>query len=1262
MHNVLIPYRAGNKWGYCDSTKNVIIECKFDDALPFHNGFAKVKIERAWGLINEFGKKILEPWYEKPNDIDILSSECIIARSSIYDKTGHEIERSIEHFERHDQYLIVSKNYSKFNKHGICKYSTKYGVITHLGKFLIKIEYNYISACYAIQWNNKDKELFGFHVRRTKDGFIDKLGRTLIHCDYNNLGCNKFSDFLIFSLDGKMGVYDIEGNNLLPPKYDSLIRLKEDIFSYGIDQFQNTVYGFINKDFELEIPQLFDWATDFSNGLSIVLKKGRCGVINEKGKLIIPLIYLDIVTLNAQTLRVKSSNHKVGLLSNNGSILLRANYSKIEEFKYSNRYYLVCQYSWRGEEIGLFDIESKKILIKCENIGIELLEENIWRIQKRFFYSKNGHPVPENPKLKSGKRANEVFKTWSKHWLSEPDYSYGYEYEDDDYGYSNYGSSSSDEWGDMEPEPDTPNIYEEFWDYIGVNFKEKYCIYNSIKNIRTKFLYDDIKTISPGFLVYRIEELWGVANCECEECTRPIYNAIEYIATDIYKVKEGSFWKLYSPSSYLDSKEEYDGIDLCGNAVVVTTSNKYGLFTFSGQKIFSPIFDKVFPTIFSDFFIVMIGNLYGIVTLSGKFQTECRYNKIYPFQSNKTIFLRNSNIYGILTIDGVEECILDFEKISFLDPNIIIVQKNNLYGIGNLNGEILSGIKYSEIKNIEDDYIHVSLNRKQGIISKKGEEIIPCKYDFIILLNHSRAIVRYDYIPGHYILYDLDNKRELLKTSCRYIDRITDTLYRGRDGSDYCLFDINGNSILPPVYDEIKLEKHGLIKINKEKNYGLIDNSGKFIIDFGPHDIEVLDDCIKVDNQYKDIYGNNISREVTQVPKFLEFNNTFLRLSKIYSFVHNLARFEVSKSDSRAFGVIKSSGEKIGPGTLLGVENSHGLIFCSNIEGFHLMNDEGDLILLKGVEDVEKIFDTKDLILVKIAGKYGVWDKRFNEIVPPEFDYHIFVQDDFIIVKKNEKRGVYGLDRRLILSCEYDLIRIINDETIMASKDNKYTVYDKNGSMLIDLQAENIKSLGENLFSVCINSKWGLFNRFGEGYTPVHFDSIKYLSDRILAVKRGKLWGLIDHWGKTVFPCSFEEISECNFETSHPTFFISKLNNKYGLINDSGGIILNPEFEKFDHPRGGFMVIQKNYKCGLINSKGEITIECEYDKLELISESNKIFKGRVNRLEGIMDFSGNHITEIKFTEIRPSISNLLFVKGNDGQTGYIDFNGNEYWE
>ncbi|MEO0233877.1 MAG: WG repeat-containing protein [candidate division WOR-3 bacterium] len=61
----LIPYRKGDKWGFCDRNKKIVIECKYDFVEPFYNGFAIVNINDEVFFINTKGEESEPPSTEE---------------------------------------------------------------------------------------------------------------------------------------------------------------------------------------------------------------------------------------------------------------------------------------------------------------------------------------------------------------------------------------------------------------------------------------------------------------------------------------------------------------------------------------------------------------------------------------------------------------------------------------------------------------------------------------------------------------------------------------------------------------------------------------------------------------------------------------------------------------------------------------------------------------------------------------------------------------------------------------------------------------------------------------------------------------------------------------------------------------------------------------------------------------------------------------------------------------------------------------------
>jgi len=69
VKNNLFSKSENGKWGFVDKNDNVIVEYKYDKVTEFNNyGFAAIKKDGKWGVINEQGEQVCEPIYEFETD------------------------------------------------------------------------------------------------------------------------------------------------------------------------------------------------------------------------------------------------------------------------------------------------------------------------------------------------------------------------------------------------------------------------------------------------------------------------------------------------------------------------------------------------------------------------------------------------------------------------------------------------------------------------------------------------------------------------------------------------------------------------------------------------------------------------------------------------------------------------------------------------------------------------------------------------------------------------------------------------------------------------------------------------------------------------------------------------------------------------------------------------------------------------------------------------------------------------------------------
>ena len=61
----LIPYKEGDKVGFCDRNKKIVIPIKYDWVWSFSEGLACVKLNGKWGFIDGKGEVVIPIKYDE---------------------------------------------------------------------------------------------------------------------------------------------------------------------------------------------------------------------------------------------------------------------------------------------------------------------------------------------------------------------------------------------------------------------------------------------------------------------------------------------------------------------------------------------------------------------------------------------------------------------------------------------------------------------------------------------------------------------------------------------------------------------------------------------------------------------------------------------------------------------------------------------------------------------------------------------------------------------------------------------------------------------------------------------------------------------------------------------------------------------------------------------------------------------------------------------------------------------------------------------
>lgn len=252
--------------GFINPTGVEMIPASYEDSGNFSEGFAAVKENGKWGLIDTSGNPTTEFLY---NSIDEMSNG--FCRVTISEFDDNSIVEPSEYF--------------------------KYGIINKKGETVIPAIYDHIGKLFGeLVWAKKETTIklshYSYDVIQLKWGCIDFSENVVIPFIYDGLGLYgsaHFNEgFISLEKAGRYGFVDVTGNEIVPFIYDSAGN-----FANGLACVEKEgKFGFIDKIGNTAIPFIYDGYGEFhDNGLAWIERDGKKGVIDVSGREIIPFIF-----------------------------------------------------------------------------------------------------------------------------------------------------------------------------------------------------------------------------------------------------------------------------------------------------------------------------------------------------------------------------------------------------------------------------------------------------------------------------------------------------------------------------------------------------------------------------------------------------------------------------------------------------------------------------------------------------------------------------------------------------------------------------------------------------------------------------------------------------------------------------------------------------------------------------------------------------------------------------------------------------------
>lgn len=338
----------------------------------------------------------------------------------------------------------------------------------------------------------------------------------------------------------------------------------------------------------------------------------------------------------------------------------------------------------------------------------------------------------------------------------------------------------------------------------------------------------------------------------------------------------------------------------------------------------------------------------------------------------------------------------------------------------------------------------------------------------------------------------------------------------------------------------------------------------------------------------------------------------------------------------------------------------------------YFINNASNIIILKNSHHGWELFEEGNLELYPayinaIGGKiWGYINKLGKFIIKPQYDFASDFYNECAIVSSNNLFALVDTLGDSIIEPSYSSMAFINEFRISANSDEGIVVLDDKGKV-ISKTYTYIGTFHNNLAVVANKDfNYGYINTEGIEVIPLIYQEANDFVKQKAIVKENGNYKLINEFGNTLMIYDYYFVGYYN---EGLMAFIKSQNEFYGYINESGEVVIKPQFTDVAAFKNKYAIIniEKNSKnnYGLINELGEVIIPLKYNNIIDLGE-NRFALGKaiqeknpyLGSVYAISDESGHVLTDFIYDEIY-GYKNHKASATKSSKTFFIDLNGKQ---
>ena len=265
-------------------------------------------------------------------------------------------------------------------------------------------------------------------------------------------------------------------------------------------------------------------------------------------------------------------------------------------------------------------------------------------------------------------------------------------------------------------------------------------------------------------------------------------------------------------------------------------------------------------------------------------------------------------------------------------------------------------------------------------------------------------------------------------------------------------------------------------------------------------------------------------------------------------------------------------------------------------------------------------------------------DKTQEKILNESFS-GIYILSDIILGLKDNKVNIFDRSGKRLLEETYDFINSLDKNIYILSKDKKNFIYDfsKKEILPFDGSFENLVGYGERLLTIKENEFYGVKDLKGNLVIPFEYKFLDSFSNGLIVGvdKNGSLVYLTKE-NKPLTDSDYQYIFK--FDNNRG---ITIINDKYGMINEKGQVILENKYNKIFHIKENIYAIQEEKTLDLVDKDGKKLTNEEYENIGEVSE--KSIPVKKDGKYGVVNLEGKTIVPTIYEEIGKPQNNMTIV-------------------